>query len=106
MKEVARKETRDAAGMVTDAYHYIVQHAQPYKTAVVFDIQSDCKSECYLQQSIYLRDSIEAEFSLWSPHAVITPDTDNAFPDKTVATPPFSSNYAQGTHPSTNTCTA
>ena len=45
MKEVARKETRDAAGMVTDAYHYIVQHAQPYKTAVVFDIQSDCTSD-------------------------------------------------------------
>ena len=49
MREAARKEIRDAAGMVMDAYNYIVQHTQPYKTAVVFDIQSDCKSECCLQ---------------------------------------------------------
>ncbi|KAI9457367.1 hypothetical protein HD554DRAFT_2177728 [Boletus coccyginus] len=52
-----------------DAHNHIIQHPQPYKTAVVFDIQSDW-----------------AEFNLLSPDTVIVPDTNNPFPDRTVAT--------------------
>ena len=85
MREAGKREIRDAAGMVMDAYNYIVQHPQPYRTAVVFDIQSDCKFEYCLQQRIYLRETTGAEFNLLSPDAVIVPDADNPFPDKTVA---------------------
>ncbi|KAI6038049.1 hypothetical protein EDC04DRAFT_2896912 [Pisolithus marmoratus] len=63
MKDAAKKEIRDAAGMVMDAYNYIVSHPQPYKTAVVFDIQSDW-----------------AEFNLLSPDAVIIPDPNHPYP--------------------------
>ncbi|KAG6369324.1 hypothetical protein JVT61DRAFT_15043 [Boletus reticuloceps] len=63
MKEAGRKEVRNAAGMVMDAYDYIVSHTQVYKTAIVFDIQTDW-----------------AEFNLLSPFAVIIPDPDNPFP--------------------------
>lgn len=49
MKEAAKKEIRDLAGAVSDAYNYIVQHPQPYKTPIVFDIQSDCKLDYRLQ---------------------------------------------------------
>lgn len=42
MKDAAKKDIREAASMVLDAYNYIIQHPQPYKTAIVFDIQSDC----------------------------------------------------------------
>lgn len=85
MREAGRREIRDAATMVMDAYNYIVQHPQPYRTAVVFDIQSDCKSDYCLQQRAYLREATGAEFNLLSPDAVIVPDTNNAFPDRTVA---------------------
>jgi hypothetical protein len=68
MKEADNKEIGDAAGMVMDAHNYIVQHRQPYRTAIVFDIQSDW-----------------AEFNLLSPESVIIPDTTNPFPVKTVA---------------------
>ena len=43
MKEAARKEIRDAANMVKDAYNWIVEHPVPFKTNIVFDIQSDCE---------------------------------------------------------------
>lgn len=68
MKDASKKEIRDAAGMVMDAFDYIVSHPQPYKTAIVFDIQSDW-----------------AEFNLLSPDAVILPDADNPYPTNTVA---------------------
>lgn len=68
MKDASKKEIRDAAGMVMDAYDYIVSHPQPYKTAVVFDIQSDW-----------------AEFNLLSPDAIILPDVNNPYPTNTVA---------------------
>ncbi|KAI6039601.1 hypothetical protein EDC04DRAFT_1704437 [Pisolithus marmoratus] len=63
MRDAAKKEIRDAAGMVMDAYNYIVSHPQPYKTAVVLDIQSDW-----------------AEFNLLSPDAIIIPDPSNPYP--------------------------
>ena len=85
MKEAGRKEIRDAAGTVMDAYNYIVQHPQPYRTAIVFDIQSDCKPDFCFQQRIYLRDATGAEFNLLSPEAVIIADTAHPFPLKTVA---------------------
>ena len=43
MKEAARKEIRDAANMVKEAYNWIVEHPVPFKTTIVFDIQSDCE---------------------------------------------------------------
>ena len=45
MRGATMTEVRNAAGMVEDAYNYIVTHSQLYKTAVVFDIQSDCTSD-------------------------------------------------------------
>ena len=45
MRDATMTEVRNAAGIVEDAYHYIVTHLRPYKTAVVFDIQSDCTSD-------------------------------------------------------------
>jgi len=68
MREASRREIRDAARTVMDAYNYIVQHPQPYRTAIVLDIQSDW-----------------AEFNLLSPEAVIIADTANPFPPNTVA---------------------
>jgi hypothetical protein len=38
------KELKHHAGMVKEAYKYIVGHPKPYQTAIVFDIQSDCKA--------------------------------------------------------------
>ncbi|KAI6039576.1 MAC/Perforin domain-containing protein [Pisolithus marmoratus] len=63
MKDASKKEVRDAAGKVLDAYNYIVSHPQPYKTAVVFDIQSDW-----------------AEFNLLSPDAIIISDPNHPHP--------------------------
>ncbi|KAI6039715.1 MAC/Perforin domain-containing protein [Pisolithus marmoratus] len=69
MKDASKKEVRDAAGKVLDAYNYITSHPQPYKTAVVFDIESDW-----------------GEFNLLSPDSVIIPDPNNPYPlFKTVA---------------------
>jgi hypothetical protein len=86
MKEADNKEIGDAAGMVMDAHNYIVQHRQPYRTAIVFDIQSDCKSDYILLPTAHLlRDATGAEFNLLSPESVIIPDTTNPFPVKTVA---------------------
>ncbi|KAG8215627.1 hypothetical protein J3R82DRAFT_7496 [Butyriboletus roseoflavus] len=85
MKEAGSREIRDFAATVFDAYNYIVQHPRPYKTPIIFDIQSDCKLDYRLQQLIYLRDAPGAEFNLLSPDAVIIPDDSNPFPPKTVA---------------------
>ncbi|KAI6038043.1 hypothetical protein EDC04DRAFT_2896907 [Pisolithus marmoratus] len=63
MSDGSKKEIRDAAGMVKDAYNYIVSHPQPYKTDVVFTIESDW-----------------AEFNLLSPDAIIIPDPDRPYP--------------------------
>ena len=89
MKEAGKKEARNSepTGMVMDAYDSIVQHRQPYRAAIVFDVQSDCESQTdyHPQQHIYLRDATGAEFNLLSPESVIMPDTANPFPAKTVA---------------------
>ena len=84
-QEAGKKEVGDATGMVMEAYNHIVQHRQPCRTAIVFDIQSDCESDYRPQQHIYLRDATGAEFNLLSPESVIMPDTANPFPAKTVA---------------------
>ncbi|KAF7795731.1 hypothetical protein EIP86_006897 [Pleurotus ostreatoroseus] len=68
MKEAARKEIRDAANMVKEAYNWIVEHPVPFKTTIVFDIQSDW-----------------AEFNLLSPEGLILPDPLHPFPDNTVS---------------------
>ena len=77
--------TRDVADKVEAAYKHVVTHTETYRTLVILDIQSDCKSEYCPQQHIYLKYPIGAEFNLLAPHAVIIPDTANPFPDKTVA---------------------
>lgn len=49
MRDASRKDVRHAAGMVGDAFHYITTHPQPYQTAILLDIQSDCKCDRCLQ---------------------------------------------------------
>ncbi|KAI6008677.1 hypothetical protein EDC04DRAFT_2964449, partial [Pisolithus marmoratus] len=71
MKDASKKEVRDAAGKVLDAYNYITSHPQPYKNG---------------RRCGYLCDTTGGEFNLLSPDSAIVPDPNNPYPSsKTVA---------------------
>ena len=77
------------ADEINQAFTWILTHPRVYKTAVIFDIQSDCKFPLFRVRkrwSTYLRVKPSgAEFNLLSPSAVILPDDGNPYPPETIA---------------------
>lgn len=57
MKDGAKKEIREYAKTVRQAYEYIVNHPQAYSTHVTLDIQSDCKAYVLSKLTFLICDS-------------------------------------------------